>query len=317
MKSSALKSKFATIFRSCAIFGLLLFSTLLTANAQTVTFAQFFEANGTNDFVFTNNTTSGDFSAIPGGSPVFFLYQNITGLPVSLQGIQTAHMFVTTTTTQSGSIGGGNVNQPLNQSVTIQIVRDTPAPIGTGGGSRTNLLTAVFSPASNTPAIVGTTGGNSATLSATTPDHNVTFTSNFLLFTATTQRNLALSFSSVTPGLALGAGSFLQNTAAAASGTFASNPVPVYPGPTAAEVSVSGRVSTASGRGLRNAEVRLVTSDGTVHSARTGNFGYFEFNGITSGQTVVISVRSKQYTFSPQVISLQDNATDLNFVANP
>ncbi len=314
MKSSVSTFQFAKVFRLSAIFGLLLFSTLQTVNAQTTTFAQFFEANGTNDFIFTNNGGSGDFNAIPGGSPVFFLYQNLPTLPPSLQGIQSAHMFVTTTTTQPGS-GVGNVTQPLNQTVTVQIVRDTPAPPGTGGGSRTNLLTAVFSPNATQPAIVGS--GGSATLSASTPDHNVTFTSNFLIFTATTQRNLGLSFSSVTPGMALGLGGFLQTTTAAGSGTFASNPLPVPPGPTAAAVTVSGRVSTANGRGLRNAEVTLLNSNGTIMTARTTNFGYFSFDGIASGQSVIISVRSKRYTFAPQVISLQDSATDLNFVANP
>lgn len=318
MKSSATKSKLVNILRVSAIFGSLVFSTLLTVNAQTVTFAQFNQTGFGQDFVFTNNTTSGDFATIPGGSPVSFTFNpGIVGLPPSLLGPQSARIFITTTTTQVGSLGGGNTTQPLNQTVTVQVVRDTPAPPGTGGGSRTNLLTAVFSPNTNTPGIVGTTGGNSATLNATTPDHNVTFTSNFLLFTSTTQRNLALSFSSVNPGMTLGAGGFLQNVTAAGTGTFASNPLPAYPGPTAAAVSVSGRVSTASGRGLRNAEVTLLNSNGTVMTARTSNFGYFEFNDVASGQSVIIAVRSKQYTFTPQVLSLQDSATDINFVANP
>jgi hypothetical protein len=313
MKSSVSKSQLVKVFRVSAIFGLLLFSTLLTVNAQTTNFAQFVEVNGTKDFVFTNNGGSGDFNAIPGGSPIIFFYQNLPTLPASLLGPQFAHMFVTTTTTQPG-FGVGAVTQPLNQTVTVNIVRDTPAPVGTGGGSRTNLLTAVFSPNATQPAIVGS--GGSATLSASTPDHNVTFTSNFLIFTATTERNLGLSFSAVTPNMALGLGSFLQNTTAAGSGTFASNPLPIPPGPTAAAVTVSGRVSTANGRGLRNAEVTLLDSNGTVMTARTTNFGHFSFEGIASGQSVIISVRSKRYTFAPQVISLQDSATDINFVAN-
>lgn len=317
MKSSVSTFQFAKVFRLSAIFGLLLFSTLLTVNAQTVTFAQSLSSTGGQDYIFTNNGASGDLSTIPGGAPVDFRYFNIVGLPASLTGFQSAHLFVTTTTTSPGAISGGVLTQPLNQTVTVQIVRDTPAPVGTGGGSRTNLLTAVFSPSGSTPGIVGATPGTSATLSATTPSHNVTFTSNFLLFTGTTQRDLGLSFSSVNPGMTLGLGSFLQSITAAGTGTFASNPVPVYPGPTAAAVTVSGRVSTANGRGLRNAEVTLLNSNGTVMTARTTNFGYFSFDGIASGQSVIISVRSKRYTFAPQVISLQDSATDLNFVANP
>ena len=311
MKTSSSTPMSVRILRSCVVFGLLLFSTLLTVNGQTTTFAQFVERFGSQDFVLTNNSTSSDFNTIGGGSPIFFFYQNLPLLDASLQGLQNAHLTVTTTTTQPAT-GGPPFTQPLNQQVTIQIIRDTPAP--SGRNSRTNLLTAVFTPSTNTPGITGST--NSATLSVTTPDQNVTFTSDFLLFHQTTSRNLGLSFSSVTPALALGAGGFLQNFTAAGTGTFASNPLPTIPGPTAAAVSVSGNVSTANGRGLRSAEVILVTSDGLVHATRTGSSGAFEFNGILSGQTVIISVRAKNRTFASQVISLQDSATGLSFIAD-
>ena len=314
MKHSVSRSNLAATFRACAIFGLLLLSSLMTVNGQTTTFAQFFERFGTQDFVFTNSTTSADFNTVGGGSQIFFLYQNLPALHSSLQGIQNASMVITTTTTQPAT-GGPPFTQPLNQQVTVQIIRDTPAPVGVGRNTRTNLLTAVFLPSTSTPGITGS--NNSATLSVTTPDQNIIFTSDFLLFHQTTSRNLALSFSSVSPALALGAGSFLQSFTAAGSGTFASNPLPTLPSPTAAPVSLSGRVSTSNGRALRNAEVVLVASDGTVYSTRTSSFGYFEFTGITVAQTVFVSVSSKRYSFASQTISLQDNATGVDFVANP
>lgn len=317
MRISAFKSRFAKASLSSAIFGLLLFSSFSTVTCQTTTFAQFFEDDGSQDFVFTNNASSSTFNTVGGGSGIFFIYQNIVGLDPSLQGIQNARLFITTTTTQSGSSGGGTVTQPLNQTVTVQIIRNTAAPPGVGIGSRTNMLTAVFSPSTTSPGLVGSDGGNSANLSATTPDHVVTFTSDFLLFGITTQRNLAFSFSSVTPSIALGSGSFLQNLTAAASGTFASNPVPVPFVPTAAQVSVSGRILSANSRGVRNAQVFLTESNGTVRMARTGSFGYFDFTNIASGQTVIVSVFSKRYTFSSQVVLLFESAAELNFVADP
>jgi len=317
MKICVSKSIFTGFLQTCAISCVLLFSSFLTTYGQTTTFAQFFERNGTQDFVFTNNTSSADFNAVGGGSPIFFIYSNIVGLDPSLQGIQNAHLFVTTTTTQSGSLSGGTVTQPLNQTVTVQIIRDTPAPVGIGAGSRTNLLTAVFSPSGNTPAIVGSNGGNSATLSATTPDHVVTFTSDFLLFGLTTQRNLAFSFSSVAPSVALGSGSFLQSVAAAGSGTFASSPPPIPFTTSAAPVSIGGRVSRGNGVGMGNATVILTEADGTRHAARTGSFGHFEFGAISAGQTVMVSVSSKQFIFSPVVVQLSDSISDLNFVAQP
>ncbi len=313
MKFLSLKSMRLKIVVKNLIFGLLFLSSGLAVSAQTTTFAQFFERFGTQDFVFTNNTSSANFNAVGGGSPIFFLYSNIVNLDPSLQAVQNAHLFITSTTSQPASNNAGTFTQPFDQTVTVQIIRDTPAPAGVGTGSRTNLLTAVFSPAGSSPAIVGS--GNSATFSATTPDHVVTFSSDFLVFGLTTQRNLAFSYSSVTPTLALGAGNFLQSFTAAATGTFASNPPPIYGIPTAAAVSIGGRVLTQNGSGLRNAQVILTDTNGTVHRAVTSSFGYYQFDGITSGQTVTVSVSSKRYVFNTQVVSVQDNISDMDFYA--
>jgi hypothetical protein len=303
-------SKTTFLFAFAVILAL---ASVFTLQAQTTTFAQFVENGGGQDFVFTNNTSSASFNTISGGSPIFFFYQNITGLPPSLQGTQFAHLTVTTTTTTAASANAGNLTQPLNQTVTIAIVRDTPAPAGVGTGARTNLLTAVVTTNTSAPNITGGLNGNSATLSATTAPQNVVFSSDFIGFALTNQRNLGLSFSSVSPALNLGAGNFLQSFTAAATGTFASNPVPVYAPPTAASVAVSGRVLTESGYGLRKANVTLIEADGTRHDVTTGSFGSFEFLGITAGQTVVISINSKRYSYSPRVVTLEDSVTDLNF----
>ena len=300
------------VVSSCALLAVLF---AVPALGSTVTFAQFFEQNGTQDFVWTNNGgISGTFSNVVGGSPIFFTYQNIPGLPSELTGIQIAHMTVTTTAFQSGTVVLSNLNQPLDQVITIDITRDTPASPGTGGGNRTRLLRVVISPAINNPALVGNNGGNSATLSATTPDHIVTFSSHFISFGATTDRNMALSFSSVTPALTLGAGNFLQSVTAAGSGTFASDPVPSYGGPTAAAVRVAGRVLRPNGSPARNALVRLTDQNGAMRSVRTSAFGYFTFEDIQAGQAVVVSVMSKMYQYQPQLISLSDSATDLTFM---
>lgn len=288
-------------------------SSFFTIQAQTITFAQFVEQNGSQDFVFTNNTSSAAFSTVGNGSPISFVYQNINNLPAVLQGTQTAHLSITTTTTESATSSAGNLTQPLNQTVTISITRDTPTPVGIGRNSRTNLLTTVITTSSGSPNIVGSANGNAATLSATTAPQNVVFTSDFIGFALTTQRNLGLSFSSVTPALNLGAGNFLQSFTAAGAGTFASNPAPVFSTPTAASVGLSGQVLSESGGGLSQARVILTEADGTTHEETTGTFGRYEFSGITAGQTVVISVRSRRYSYTSQVVTLQDNITDLNF----
>ena len=57
---------------------------------------------------------------------------------------------------------------------------------------------------------------------------------------------------------------------------------------------------------LPNGEIR------TVHS---GTFGYYNFDEIEVGQTVVVSVNSKQFQFAPQILTVNDNLTDIDFIA--
>ncbi|MBS1797330.1 MAG: carboxypeptidase regulatory-like domain-containing protein, partial [Acidobacteria bacterium] len=85
--------------------------------------------------------------------------------------------------------------------------------------------------------------------------------------------------------------------------------------PTAASVSIGGRVLTAEGAGLRNAVVYLTKANGETVSTRTTTFGYYRFDELTVGQTVVIEVNSKRYQFTPQVITVADNAADIDFIA--
>ncbi len=301
-----------------AVFGCLFFGSLQMAYAQTTTtFAQFFEQNGTQDFVFTNNTSSANFNTVSGGSPIFFIFQGITGLNAALTGPQSARLTITTTTTTPASlVTGGNLNQPLNQVITITILRDTAAPVG--NGTRRNLLTAVITPNTNNPTISGPDGGNSAGLSAsfspTSPDNNVTFTSDFVSFSNTTARNLGLTFTSVTPQLALGAGNFLQSFTAAGSGSFASSPTPTVVGPTASGITVGGRVLTPSGRGLRNAQVTVTQADGSTRTILTGVYGTYSFADLTAGQTIILSVRSKSYQFAPQIITPGSDLSGIDFI---
>jgi hypothetical protein len=91
-------------------------------------------------------------------------------------------------------------------------------------------------------------------------------------------------------------------------------------GTTAANASVSGRVTTADGRGIRNAAVTIAgDSLSEPRVVTTGSFGYFSFEGLQTGQTYVVTVNSQRFTFSTpsRVISLVDNIVDANFIADP
>ncbi len=85
--------------------------------------------------------------------------------------------------------------------------------------------------------------------------------------------------------------------------------------PTAASASVSGRVLTANGNGLRNAVVRLTGQQGATQSVRSSSFGYYRFDDVQAGETYIISVSSKRYRFISQIISVADEITELNLVA--
>jgi Carboxypeptidase regulatory-like domain len=87
--------------------------------------------------------------------------------------------------------------------------------------------------------------------------------------------------------------------------------------PTAASVSVVGRILTASGRGIRNVRITLTAPSGESRTAISSSFGYFRFNEVLAGETYVFAVSAKRYTFvSPtQVISIMEDLEGVNFVA--
>jgi hypothetical protein len=285
-----------------------LFSTSFL-NAQTTTFAQFSQRIGGNDFLFTNRGTFATFETIAGGSPVSFTYLNVAGLPAELQGPQNARVFIVASTTAPAATTAGNRTiQPFNSTFTIEILRETPF------NGNNNLLTATITANTTPPDLSGDQGAQSAGFTASTPVQNVTFTSSFISFAGSINRDLGLTFSSVTPVFSLGA-TFLNSFTAAGAGTFASSPPPTFMVPTAATVSVSGQVLAPRGRGLANARVILTDSSGATFSTLTDDFGNYQFSDVVAGETVIIEVKSKLYVFPVQVLNLSEETSGLNFVA--
>ena len=85
--------------------------------------------------------------------------------------------------------------------------------------------------------------------------------------------------------------------------------------PTAASVSIFGRVLTADGIGLFNARVSLTSADGTVRIIPTSSFGHFTFNDVQVGQTYILQVVSRRYEFAPQVVFISDDNYVIDFTA--
>lgn len=89
--------------------------------------------------------------------------------------------------------------------------------------------------------------------------------------------------------------------------------------PTSAGVSISGRVTTAAGDGIRGVRLVLTSPDGTRRLATTATFGYYAFDGVPVGNTYVLEISARRYTFANpyRVFSLQDHLTGVDFTAMP
>ncbi len=86
--------------------------------------------------------------------------------------------------------------------------------------------------------------------------------------------------------------------------------------PTAAAASVSGQVLKPDGIGIKNATVKLTASNGLIQIVRTNSFGYFRFEEVMVGETYLLEVRHKNYIFTPQILTVNEDIFDLNVIAN-
>lgn len=85
-------------------------------------------------------------------------------------------------------------------------------------------------------------------------------------------------------------------------------------------VSLTGRVLTSGGAGIRNALVTI--SGGNLPAPitmQTGSFGYFYFPGLQSGQTYTVTVATKRYVLAQptRMVTPQTDVTNFDFVTEP
>lgn len=87
--------------------------------------------------------------------------------------------------------------------------------------------------------------------------------------------------------------------------------------PTAAEVSVGGRVADAGGRGISYARITLTDSDGEQRTAVSNSFGFYRFNDVPAGETYIMTISAKRYIFSPnsKVVSVTDDLLNADWIA--
>jgi hypothetical protein len=210
--------------------------TITPAAADTVTFAQYFQQNGsTQEWTIS---TSGDVTTVSASGAVDFLFSGVSGLPFS--GAVDAMFTLSASSSQPGNCGVAcGVGDSLDQfgyTGTFSFI-DTDA----GAAYGVNLLSGTFavtgSPSTTGAQFSANVGSSSGSFDASSTAGNLeqlVMTSAFLNFNNQTEEDASWSLSSVVPNFFTstvtagqaypGAGPF----GAAGTGTFSSNPGPVY-----------------------------------------------------------------------------------------
>jgi subtilisin-like proprotein convertase family protein len=84
--------------------------------------------------------------------------------------------------------------------------------------------------------------------------------------------------------------------------------------PTAAPVSISGRVLDTNSSGVMKATVTVTDTDGETHRTLTNAWGYFRIENLEAGQTYLLEIGSKRFIYAPRSINAVDDVADLIFM---
>jgi hypothetical protein len=90
--------------------------------------------------------------------------------------------------------------------------------------------------------------------------------------------------------------------------------------PTAADISVEGRVVDIHGAGIRNALVTAVSAaNGESVAVRTNAMGFFRLENLEAGGLYVLTVKQRGYRTpaEPTLLTLSDHVTGLVFTLQP
>jgi hypothetical protein len=88
---------------------------------------------------------------------------------------------------------------------------------------------------------------------------------------------------------------------------------------TSAPATVSGRIVTSNGKGIRGVQIYMTDYDtGSSYAAITNSFGYYSFSGLPTTHFYELSVSAKRYSFSPAIRSftLSSDLSSVDFVGS-
>ena len=201
----------------------------------------------------------------------------------------------------NASSGGLNTNpQTVNQASTSTVLTSNQAnPAGTGIPVTFTATVSPVAPGAGTRTGTVTFSRNGSPICSNVAINASGQATCTITFTIAGNYNITAVYSGDT------------NFTASTSLTFVQQIV----GPTAANVGISGQVLDTAGRGVPGATVTMQNQEGAIVYAITNPFGYYRLVNVPSGQTYLLSVAHKRYTFQSRTIAVNDELTDVNFIA--
>jgi hypothetical protein len=175
-------------------------------------------SNGTGGSLYTISNAA---ATVPGTAQINFSF-----LQPALSSISNVIADFTLLATASSSpavtAGGFKIQPGITGSFTIKSTSAITLA-GTTYAAGANLLSGSF----NNASIFGQANGTSGSVSsATTSGATITYTSDFLSFLPTVERDFSLSLTSITPPLASNTGRALRTFRGVSTGSFSSDPAP-------------------------------------------------------------------------------------------
>ena len=176
--------------------------------------------NGTGGSFYTIATSS---ATTPGSRNVRFSFLQ-AGISPFVTDVVAGFSLFATVVAHPATLSGTQLSQDFIYG-TFSFVSTTPITVGaTTYAAGSNLLSAVFT----LGTINGRTAGTSGSFSGSTTGGSViTYTSDFLNFTPTIDRDFAIGLTSITSSLSRATGKALRTFKANSTGSFSSDPAPL------------------------------------------------------------------------------------------
>jgi hypothetical protein len=80
--------------------------------------------------------------------------------------------------------------------------------------------------------------------------------------------------------------------------------------------TLSGRVFTPDGRGLRSVVVSIRDPQGVTRTVTTNSFGYYVIENVRTGESYTMRILSRRYKFAPRPITVSGDLAGVDFVGS-